>query len=399
MYVFDHEKRIKRFQETLKAEGVGCAILIHPINVRYLTGFWGYAARAEYYEPRRIVCVVVPQRGRPLLVVPKIERTFAQAAIDGLDIEIDHHCEITLEGERKDGWGIVRDFIVRSGFRNEPVSFEKSILSPRSYLPIEECLEGFRLVESSDALDRQRGVKDPVEIKLHRACGHLAAQMFEVELAAIKEGGYREYEVAMKGWEHTVHACAACIQNDTPNKHYVDSPIGLSAQILTSGPRLNRSHGIASTRMIEPTDLVAIDLCRVPFLLGMRTGFGRIISQRPLTSTEEDINAAIKRAYDAALEVCRPGAVASDINQVVTDTLVSAGLGPYIVHGCGRAFGFEMEIKFQEGNTRTLEADMVVSIEPSVYMDGFQSRIESSLRITHDKPELLTPIHEGMIRI
>ena len=106
-----------------------------------------------------------------------------------------------------------------------------------------------------------------------------------------------------------------------------------------------------------------------------------------------------ERAYDAALEVCRPGAVASDINQVVTDTLVSAGLGPYIVHGCGRAFGFEMEIKFQEGNTRTLEADMVVSIEPSVYMDGFQSRIESSLRITHDKPELLTPIHEGMIRI
>lgn len=399
MYVFDHKKRIERFQESLKAEGVGCAIVIHPANVRYLTGFWGYAARSEYYEPRRIICVVVPQRGRPLLVVPKIERTFAQAAVEGLDIQIEHHCEISVPGERGDGWGIVREFIERSGFRSEPISFEKPILTPRSYRPIEESLAEFRLVESSDALERQRWVKDPVEVRLHQACGKLAAEMFEVELAAIKEGGYREYEVALKGWEHNVHACAACIQGETHDEHHVDSPIGLAAQILTSGPRLDRAHGIASTRMIEPSDLVAIDLCRVPFLLGMRTGFGRIISQRRLTSTEEDINAAIKKAYDAALDVCRPGAIASDINQVVTDTLVGAGLGPYIVHGCGRTFGFETEIKFSEGNMRTLEADMVVSIEPSVYMDGFQSRIESSLRITNGRPELLTPIHEGMILI
>jgi len=84
-------------------------------------------------------------------------------------------------------------------------------------------------------------------------------------------------------------------------------------------------------------------------------------------------------------------------DQAVTDTLVSAGLGPYIVHGCGRSFGFETEIKFSEDNTRTLEADMIVSIEPSVYMDGFQARIESSLRITNGRPELLTPIHEGVI--
>lgn len=399
MYVFDYSRRIKRFQDSLKSEGVGCAIVIHPANIRYLTGFWGYAARAEYFEPRRIICVVVPQTGRPLLVVPKIELTFAQAATDGLDLQIEHHCEVSVPGERKDGWGIVREFIERTAFRNEPVSVEKAILSPRSYAPIEEYLDGFRLVESSEVLERHRSVKDPVEVRLHRACGHLAAEMFEVQLAAVKEGGYREYEVAMKGWAHTVHACAACIQSETPNKHHVDSPIGMSAQILTSGPRLNRAHGIASTRMIEATDLVAVDLCRVPFLLGLRTGFGRIIAQRPLTSTEEDINASIRRAYDSALEVCRPGAIASDVNQVVTDSLVGAGLGPYIVHGCGRTFGVEAEIKLAEGNTKKLEADMIVSIEPSVYMDGFQSRIESSFRITDGKPELLTPVHEGMICI
>jgi Xaa-Pro aminopeptidase len=399
MYVFDYPKRIRRFQDSLKAEGVGCAIVMVPANVRYLTGFWGYATRAEYFEPGRLLCVVVPQNGQPLLVVPKIERSFAQAATDGLDLQIEHHVEWSAPGERRDAWGIVREFIVKSGTQNEPVSVEQKHLTDRAYRALKEGLDGFRLVESSEAIERHRDVKDPVELKLHRACGHLAAQMFEVEFAAIKEGGYREFEVAMKGWAHNVKACAACIESETPNKHYVDSPIGMGAQLLTSGPRLARSHGTASTRMIERSDIVAIDLCRVPYLLGYRTGFGRVITQRPLTSTEEDINAVVKKAYDAAVSMCRPGVIASDVDVIVKETLTDAGLGPYIMHRCGRTLGSEaLEVPIAEGNQRELEADMILSIEPSIYMDGFQSRIESTFRITHEKAELLTPIHEGVIR-
>ena len=74
MYIFDHKKRIARYQESLKATGIGTAIVMLPANIRYLTGFWGYAARAEYFEPRRLICVAIPQQGQPLLVVPKIER-------------------------------------------------------------------------------------------------------------------------------------------------------------------------------------------------------------------------------------------------------------------------------------------------------------------------------------
>ncbi|PWE53706.1 hypothetical protein DEM27_24525 [Metarhizobium album] len=399
MYIFDHKKRIMRLQESLKAAGTGAAIVILPSNIRYLTGFWGYAARAEYYEPRRLTCVVIPKNGRPLLVVPKIERTFAQAAVAGLDLRIEHHCEVTIEGERKDAWGIVRDFIVENGLQNEPVSVEKADLTNRAYAALVDGLEGIRLVESDREVERHRSVKDATEVEVHRASGHLAARMFDVEVEAIKEGGHREYEVAMKGWAHTVKACAACIDSETPNHDHVDSPIGMSAQLLTSGSRLNRAHGTASTKMIEPNDIVAIDFCRVPFLLGFRTGFGRIVAQRPLSSTEQDINAAVRKSYDAALDMCRPGAVASDINQVVTDTLVDAGLGPYIVHSCGRTFGVETEMKLAEGVGGSLKADMIVSIEPSVYMDGYQSRIESTFRITDGAPELLTPIHEGVVQL
>ena len=68
MYEFDYAGRTKRFQQMLSAKDIGCAIVMRAPNVRYLTGFWGYASRAEYSEPRRLICLLVPQKGKPLLI-------------------------------------------------------------------------------------------------------------------------------------------------------------------------------------------------------------------------------------------------------------------------------------------------------------------------------------------
>lgn len=398
MYKFDYKSRILRYQSSLKEEGVDYAIHISAGNVRYLTGFWGYATRAEYSEPGRLTCVVVPQNGTPLLVVPKIERSFADAATKGLSVEIEHHVEWTTKDEEKDPWKLVRSFITRTGgSKNSCLSIERSHLTERAIQPIEDAFDGFSLVTGSGVLERHRDIKDEVELRLLKGCGELAAGMFNVELEAIKQGGCRECDVAMAGWRHNVLTCAECIESMTDNDLYVDSPIGMSAQLLTSGPRLSRAHGTASTRVIEPTDLVAIDLCRVPFLLGYRIGFGRVIAQRPLKSTEQDINATVKKSYELGVSMLRPGTDVSEIDAAVRNVLQEGGLGDYIMHRCGRTTGIESEIRMQEGVHRKLEADMVLSFEPSVYMDGFQSRIESTFRVTPDGPELLTPIPEQMI--
>ena len=47
MYEFDYAGRTRRFQNVLAAKGVGCGIVTKAANVRYLSGFWGYASRAE----------------------------------------------------------------------------------------------------------------------------------------------------------------------------------------------------------------------------------------------------------------------------------------------------------------------------------------------------------------
>src|SRR5690606_20926565 len=114
----------------------------------------------------------------------------------------------------------------------------------------------------------------------------------------------REYELAMVGWNLVVDRCAKEMEQE---HNYVNSPLGEGVQLVTSGPRLARSHGSASTRMIGPDDVVAMDYCRVPYLWGYRMGMGRVVSMRPLKSEETDIHNTITEAYDAATSMLKPG--------------------------------------------------------------------------------------------
>jgi Xaa-Pro dipeptidase len=401
MYKFDFKSRIARYQSELQEQGIDFGIHTKPGNIRYLTGFWGYADRPEYAEPRRLLCLVVPKSGTPLLVIPKIERTFVEAATKDLELNIEHHVEFTSEHDPRDGWELVRNFVKKEGTTSSRITIEKQSMSVPGYQAFQDKFEDFSVIESPGILERHRDVKDAVEIRLLTECGRLAASMFEVELEAIKRGGYREYEVALLGWEHNVRSVASVIENETDNELYVDSPIGMNAQLLMSGtPRLNRLHGTASTRLIEPNDLISIDFCRIPFLLGYRTGFGRVVSQRPLDSTEQDIAATIKKAYDATVALCRPGTVLSDIDAAARSIITDAGLGAYFTHRTGRTLGGDnLEREIAEGIEQKLQADMFVTIEPSVVMDGFQARIESTFRITPEGAQLTTPVPEEMIVI
>lgn len=387
MIKFDHQARLKRVQERLAAEGGAAAIITKAPNIRYLSGFWGFVTRAEYSEPRRLVALIVPKEGEPLLIVPKIEYEFAVAATKGTGITVRRHVEWTEPGETEDSWGIAREFI--GSPTKGKVFHERQHMTLRAVAAIDDALQDYTLADGSGWVDRYRILKDEDEIALLRRCGQLAVEMYDVQVAALKKGPLREYEVAMAGWNHVVARCAEEMKDE---HNYVNSPLGEGVQLVTSGPRLARSHGSASTRMIGPNDVVAMDYCRVPYLWGYRMGMGRVVSMRPLNSEETDIHSTITTAYETAVDMLKPGTPCSDIDSTVRQILVGGGLAPWIVHRTGRGVGIEnVELpEIKEGVPDVLEAGMVVSIEPSVHRDGFASRIENSFLITRDGAEPLT---------
>ncbi|MDD9731551.1 Xaa-Pro peptidase family protein [Mameliella sp. AT18] len=378
---------MKRIQERLTAEGGAAAIITKAPNIRYLSGFWGFVTRAEYSEPRRLVALVVPKDGNPLLIVPKIEYEFAVAATMGTGIEVRRHVEWKEEGETEDSWGLARAFIGAPSAGK--VFHERQHMTLKAVTAIDDAFHDYSLADGSGWVDRYRIIKDDAEIDLMRRCGKLAVDMYDAQVAALRAGPMREYELAMVGWNLVVNRCAKEMEDE---QNFVNSPLGEGVQLVTSGPRLARSHGSASTRLIGPEDVVAMDYCRVPYLWGYRMGMGRVVSMRPLTSQETDIHNTVTEAYDVAVGMLRPGTPCSEIDSSVRGILVEGGLAQWVVHRTGRGVGIEnVELpEIKEGIPDLLEAGMVVSIEPSIHRDGFASRIENTFLITSDGAEPLT---------
>lgn len=380
-------------QDRLGAEGGIAAIITKAPNIRYLTGFWGYVTRAEYSEPRRLTALIVPRDGRPLLIVPKIEYEFAVAATAGTGISVQRHVEWVEEGETEDSWGLARQFIGAPSAGK--VFYERQHMTVKAVAAIDDAFQDYTLADGGGWVDQARIIKDETEIALLRRCGGLAVEMFEVQVDALARGPLREYELAAVGWNHVVDCCAKDMEHN-----HVNSPIGEGVQLITSGPRLARSHGSASTRKIEPDDVVMMDFCRVPYLWGYRMGMGRVVSLRRLTSEEADIHDVITKAYEAGVGMLRPGTRCSDIDSTVRGILVDGGLAPWIVHRTGRGVGIEnVELpEIKEGVPDVIEAGMIISIEPSIYRAGFASRIEDTYVVTREGAELLTNT-PGSVRV
>jgi D-alanyl-D-alanine dipeptidase len=99
----------------------------------------------------------------------------------------------------------------------------------------------------------------------------------------------------------------------------------------------------------------------------------------------------VRRAYDAALELARPGVPCRELQRAATAVVEGAGfeVAHRIGHGIGLATSYEWpSLDFEEA---PLEPGMTICIEPGVFAPGVGNmKLEDDLVITDDGCELLT---------
>jgi Xaa-Pro aminopeptidase len=382
-------KRVARVQEGLRNNGLDGMLVIKPENLRYLTGFFGYSTRTEYAMPRRLIALIVPASGDCTMIVPKIEQWYSRRQTWIADVR--HHVEWGQSGETFGGLALLSKVLGEKSLKGRRIGIETGFVSARLLALLRGELSDTQFVDAPPIVEDMRMVKDDEEIAILRISGAMSVREYRAEAAAVR-AGIREYELAAIGREEGTRAYAEHLARDS-HGHALADPIVDGLQIITSGERLDMVHALASTRAVQPEDMVLLDFCRYPQFLGYRIGFSRMVSLRQPSKAEAEMIATTMEAFRLSLSILKPGTPAEEPDLIAREFLDRHGLGETFVHRTGRGVGLEgvERPEIGAGDKTPLAPGMVVTVEPSIYFPGFAVHVEDTFLITADGYEVLTP--------
>jgi Xaa-Pro aminopeptidase len=256
---------------------------------------------------------------------------------------------------------------------------EARVLSHADWASLTEA--GLRLTAVDEALEALRLLKEPGEVAaIERACA-LTDRCFSHLLDVVRPGmTERELAWELAGWFRANGAEALAFE-----------------PLVLVGPRAAMPHGKASDSAVTAGQSLLIDFgCQVD---GYRSDMTRtVFFGEPDAETRRRYE-AVREAQQLAFEAAAVGVIGSEVDATARRSLAGAGLSEAFTHGLGHGIGLEtheapMLLTWQ----RPLEAGMVFTLEPGVYLPGeIGIRIEDDVvleasgprRLTHSPRELL----------
>ncbi len=152
--------------------------------------------------------------------------------------------------------------------------------------------------------------------------------------------------------------------------------------IVGSGPNGAILHYARSERVMRDGELVLMDMGAE--YAHYATDITRTVPVNGRFSAEQrKLYDIVLRAQQAALALARPGATYEDLDKAARKVIDEAGYGDYFIHGLGHFVG--LDVHDAGAYHKALEAGMVVTIEPGIYIP------EKALGIRIEDEVLITP--------
>jgi Xaa-Pro aminopeptidase len=147
--------------------------------------------------------------------------------------------------------------------------------------------------------------------------------------------------------------------------------------------------GVATARVVQPGDLVLTDTS--PWIDGAWSDTANaVFVGTPDGQTRRRFD-AVRRALHKGISLCRPGAVAREVDREIRGLL--AEHGPTYAHhtGHGIGAGWSEEPRITPYNDRRIEEGMVLALEPAIYIPGWGGiRLEHVFAVGARDNEILT---------
>ena len=255
------------------------------------------------------------------------------------------------------------------------IGFEADNFSYAAYSNLKKTLKNTKLVPCARAVETLRMIKDKSEIGyVAKACEHGSRIMNQAVKFA--KPGTSEKNVKIKIQEYAMKN----------NLAFADFDI-----IVASGKNSSMPHAMVSDKKIKKNEMVIIDLgARYS---GYNSDLTRTVFLGKINHKYLHIYTIVLEAQKKAIERIKPGMYAKDIDAVSRRYISEKGMGRYFLHSLGHGIGREThEIPAISRNSEIrLEKDMVITIEPGVYVPGWGGiRIEDTVLVTENGCKILT---------
>ncbi|TDD03951.1 aminopeptidase P family protein [Nonomuraea deserti] len=361
-----------RVRAEMSAEGLAALLLDDPLDVAYLTGF-------HHFPNERPVACWLPLDGDPVLLVPDLEREYAQD--QGARAEIVAYPEFP---------GVRSPFAVLAGHVKAP---DQAAYAPSTSVARAQALArafpGTRWTDSN-AVGRVRLRKLPEEIALHEEAARIADAMIEagVELvrAAVEAGGDLPAETELAS--HVIsHGSALMYARHTD---VVVVPM-LTGGLVYGGPNSAQPHRLPGGDRLRQGETFMLSL-------GCAVGGRFVESERTFVIGEPTTRQAryyetVREAQETGTEALVAGVSCEEANRRCLQVIEEAGLAEHIRHrqGHGIGLGFHEPPWLSDGDATELAPGMILSSEPGVYVPGHAGyRISDTVLVTETGPRRLT---------
>jgi Xaa-Pro aminopeptidase len=238
------------------------------------------------------------------------------------------------------------------------------------------------VADAAPALERRRARKSAAEIeRIERAT--------EVSQAAHRTAWKR---IAPGNWEYQVAASFAFTVLEAGCERPAYAPV------VGSGPNSIVLHYSRNSRRMEAGDLLLIDAGAECSAYASDITRTLPVGGR-FTPRQREIYELVLGAQAAAIAAVKPGATMGEINRAARDYIDSKGkavdgkkLSEYMLHRISHGVGLEVHDPPGAGMPEPLEAGMVITIEPGLYLseENIGVRIEDVVLVTKDGARVLS---------
>jgi creatinase len=340
----EYERRLATLRNIMAEQDVPATVLTSMHNIAYYSGF--------------LYCSF----GRPYAcVVTQNACTVVSANIDGSQPWRRSFADsvIYTDWRRDNFWRAVSNLIGTT----KRLGIEADHLTIASRTALVQMLGNHDLIDIAPATMNARMIKSDEEISLIREGARIADVGGDAIRHAIRTGT-REIDVAMAGR----NAMELEIATAHPNSEIRDSWVWFQSGLNTDG-----AHNPVTTRELEQGDILSLNT--FPMISGYYTALERTLFLGEPDAASLALWQANVETHELGLSLIRPGISCAAICEELNRFLSEKNLLQYRSFGYGHSFGVlshyygrEAGLELREDIDTVLEAGMVVSIEPMLWV-------------------------------